>query len=475
MPLTAARPTPGGGGRARLRIADGPRRSRLRVALITLGCPKNLVDAEVMLALVHEAGHTLVATPADADVAVVNTCSFIAAALEESALVIDECLGLKESRALQAVVVTGCMPERLGPGLGRFGGRVDAVVGCSALDRLPEALEAVREGRRFVALAEKAFLYDHRTPRIIGTPSHLAFVKIAEGCDNRCAYCTIPSIRGPLQSRPADSIVAEVEELARGGVVEVNLIAEDTAAYGTDLASSEGLPALLRRLGAIGVPWVRLLYAHPAHVTEELLSVIAGEERVVPYIDVPIQHVSDRILQAMGRGIDGRGVRSILGRIRETVPGVSIRSSVIVGFPAETEGEFEELLELVRGGAVDYLGIFEFSPEPGTRAHEFAGRVSREVASRRARVLVETMEELSGERGGRRVGELVTVLADSQRSARTAGQAWESDGVVVWDEGVRRRPAPGTFVRAQVTGGIGFDLRAVPASTGEEKPLEGRE
>lgn len=438
----------------------------MKVAFITLGCPKNLVDAEVMLALVDGAGHTLVPDVEGADVAVVNTCSFIAAALEESAAVVEGCLALKQSGALRAVVVAGCMPERLGPGLGRLGSRVDAVVGCSALDRLPEALDAVREGRPFAALAEKAFLYDHRTPRIMGTPSHLAYVKIAEGCDNRCAYCTIPSIRGPLHSRPADSIVAEVEDLARSGVLEVNLIAEDTAAYGTDLASSEGLPALLRRLGSTGVPWIRLLYAHPVHVTEELLSVIAGEERVVAYIDVPIQHVSDRILRAMRRRINGRGVRSILRRIREVVPGASIRSTAMVGFPGETEQEFEELLALVAGGAIDYLGIFEFSPEAGTPAYDLAGRVPREVASERARVLTQTMEQLSAANARRRVGELTTVLVDSERSARTAGQAWESDGAVIWDDGAGSRPAPGAFVRARITGGTGFDLSAVPAGTG---------
>lgn len=441
----------------------------MRVAFITLGCPKNLVDAEVMIALLREAGHELVPEVPGADVAVVNTCSFIAAALDESASVIDECLELKADGALGAVVVAGCMPERLGRDLGRFGNLVDAVVGCSALDRLPEALGAVREGRRFAAFAETPFVYDHETPRILGTPSHLAYVKIAEGCDNRCAYCTIPSIRGPLQSRPSDSIVAETEELARSGVKEVNLIAQDTTAYGTDLAHSERLPALLRRLVTTGVPWIRLLYSHPAHVSDELLQVIAEEEQIVPYVDLPIQHVTDRILEAMGRGIDGGGVRTVLRRVRDTVPGVSIRSSVMVGFPGETDGEFEELLDLVAGGAIDHLGVFEFSPEAGTEAHGLPGRVPREVGSARARLLIETMEELSAARAQGREGELVIVLADSDRSARTRGQAWETDGVVVWDEGPHWRPGAGTFAVARITGGVGFDLTAVPLGTGAEE------
>lgn len=441
----------------------------MRVALITLGCPKNLVDAEVMLGLLERSGHSFVSDPRDADVAVVNTCSFISAALEESAAVIDECLELKGSGVLDAVVVTGCMPERLGPGLGRFATRVDAVVGCSALDRLPEALDAVRDGRRFTALSEKAFVYDHRSPRILGTPSHLAYVKIAEGCDNRCAYCTIPSIRGPLQSRPLHSIVLEVEGLARIGVKEVNLIAQDTAAYGTDLASSVSLAGLLRRLAGMGVPWIRLLYAHPAHVTEELLSVIAEEERVVPYLDLPIQHTSDRILRAMGRGIDGDGIRSLLARVRRTIPGVTLRSSVMVGFPGETEREFEELIDFLERGSIDHLGVFEFSPEPGTRAHDLPGSVPGDVSSTRARLIIEVMEELSARRGGERVGEEVTVLVDSERSGRTPGQAWETDGAVLWEAGTRHRPRPGSFVRARIAGAKGFDLTAepLPADAGE--------
>jgi ribosomal protein S12 methylthiotransferase len=438
----------------------------VKVAFITLGCPKNLVDAEVMIALVDAAGHALVPDVIGADVAVVNTCSFIAAALEESAAVIDECLELKARGDLGAVVVAGCMPERLGRDLGRFGSAVDGVVGCSAIDRLPDALAAVREGRRFAALGGPAFLYDHTTPRIRGTPSHLAYVKIAEGCDNRCAYCTIPSIRGRLRSRPPGSIVAEVEDLAGSGVREVSLIAQDTTAYGTDLARTAGLPALLRRLASTDVPWIRLLYSHPAHVSGELLSVIAEEEHVVPYVDLPIQHVTDRILRAMGRGIDGEGVRSVLALVRDRVPGVAIRSSVMVGFPGETDEEFEELLDLVAGGALDHLGVFEFSPEPGTEAHAFAPRVPREVASARARLLIETMEELSATRARRRVGELVTVLVDSDRAARTAGQAWDTDGAVLWEAGAASPPAAGTFARARITGGAGFDLRAEPESDG---------
>lgn len=438
----------------------------MKVAFITLGCPKNLVDAEVMIALLEAAGHTFVPEVADADVAVVNTCSFIAAALEESSAVIDECLDLKTRGCLEAVVVTGCMPERLGRGLGRFGDAVDAVVGCSGVDRVADALAAVAEGRPFAVVGGSAFLYDHTTPRVRGTPSHLAFVKIAEGCDNRCSYCTIPSIRGPLRSREADSIVAEVEDLTEDGVKEISLIAQDTTAYGTDLARNEGLPALLRRLARTGVPWIRLLYSHPGHVTDELLSVIAEEEHVVPYVDLPVQHVADRILRAMGRGTDGEEVRSVLARARERIHRVAIRSSVMVGFPGETDAEFEELFELVAAGAFDHLGVFEFSPERGTRAHALAPRVPRELASARAELLIQTMEDLTARRARDRVGETVTVLADSERTARTAGQAWETDGVVLWETRGAPTPEAGAFATARITGAAGFDLTAEPLAAG---------
>jgi ribosomal protein S12 methylthiotransferase len=222
------------------------------------------------------------------------------------------------------------------------------------------------------------------------------------------------------------------------------------------------LTGLLRRIAATGVPWIRVLYAHPAHVTRELLSAVAEEERVVPYLDLPIQHVSDRILAAMRRGIDGDGIRSLLARARRAVPGLAIRSSVMVGFPGETEEEYEELLDFVEGGAIDHLGVFEFSPEVGTRAHDLQGRVSSGVASTRARLLIEVAEELSARRGRARIGEEVTVLVDSERSARTEGQAWETDGAVLWEAGARGRPRPGSFARARISGAFGFDLTAEP-------------
>ena len=434
----------------------------MRIALITLGCPKNLVDAEVMLGLLDASGHELVSDPDGADVAIVNTCSFIAAAVDESRSVIEQCLELKRRGTLCAVVVAGCLPQRYGERTLELFPNVDGVVGCSAFQEMPEILTLVAQGERPFRVREPVFLYDDLSPRILGTPPHLAYVKIAEGCDNRCTYCTIPSIRGVQRSRDPLSILREARSLAAGGVRELNLIAQDTTAYGTDIASSIGLPELLSSLGACGAPWIRVLYTHPAHVTEELLAVMRAEPCIVPYLDIPVQHVSDGILRSMGRGSSGDDVKMLLERVRAGIPGVTIRSSAMVGFPGETEGEFDELLDFVRAGFVDYLGVFEFSPEPGTPAAALENEVDAATAGMRAKRIVAEMEILALARGMRAVGTEVVVLVDTHSSGRTAGQAWEMDGSVLLEKTEGCRPRPGEFWAARVTRASGFDLVAEP-------------
>jgi len=434
----------------------------MKVALITLGCPKNLVDAETMLGLLDEAGHRLVASPDGADVAIVNTCGFIAAAIEESAGVIAECLALKEAGRLGAVLVAGCLPQRFGGVHPAIPPGVDGVVGSASYGRIVEALESMRRGVPPAIIEEPADPHDEDAPRILGTPAHLAYVKIAEGCDNRCSYCTIPDIRGPLRSRPPDAIAREVSSLVAAGIKEINLIAQDTTAYGTDIAFGEGLAGLVDVLAETGAPWIRILYTHPAHVTRALLDVMANHPNVVPYIDVPVQHVADRILDAMGRRIDGAGVRALLAAIRETVEGVAIRSTIIAGFPGETEGEFLELLELVEEGAFDHLGIFEYSPEPGTPAAALPGPVDRDVARARAILLADAMENLTHAAGAALVGSTVRVLVDGGGPApagRTTRQAWETDGVVLLPGAAL---TVGEFADVEITEAAGFDLVGRP-------------
>ncbi len=441
----------------------------MRIALITLGCPKNLVDAEVMLGLLDEAGHTLVEDPRGADIAIVNTCSFISSAVEESKSVVEECVALKRDGLLGGVLVAGCLPQRYGDDTFEVLPGVDGVVGCSAFDRIVEAAEALAASPRVSIVEEPVRIYDHLSPRVLATPPHLAYVKISEGCDNRCRYCTIPSIRGALRSRDPDSVVEEARSLLDIGVREINLIAQDTTAYGTDIASYSLLPALITRLSRLGVPWIRLLYTHPARVTDELLSTMAKETGIVPYIDVPIQHVSDSVLAAMGRGIDGAGIRSLLERARRTVPGLTVRSSVMVGFPGEGEEEFEELLSFVKEGHIEHLGVFEFSPEPGTPAAGMRPEVPREVASARAKLLIETMEALAAARGRRLLGSRATVLVDVAADkvlGRTAGQAWEMDGHVVIEGPHADILREGEFAEVTFERAAGFDLvaRALPGT-----------
>ncbi len=443
----------------------------MKIAVITLGCPKNLVDTEVMLGLLANAGHEFAADAGDADIIIVSTCSFISAAVRESRAIVDECLELKNTGSVGHVIVAGCLPQRYETSTWEMFPGVDGVVGCSDFERIAEVVHDVANGRSVYAVGVPDALYDERSPRVLGTPGHIAYVKIADGCANCCSYCTIPSIRGALRSREPASVVREVTALAEAGVIEVNLIAQDTTAYGTDIAPDVTLPALLFALADIDIPWIRVLYTHPAHVTDALLRAMYETESVVPYLDMPIQHISDRVLAAMGRRTSGEQIRSLVQRAREALPGVSIRSSAIVGFPGETDEEFGELLSFIRDGNVDHLGVFEYSPEPGTPAFHLPGRVEASTASTRALLLVETMKELTEIRGQRMLGTETVVLVDSAGApcegraaiARTTGLAWEMDGTVLVKPDSSGRPEPGEFVRVKVVGATGFDLTAVLA------------
>jgi ribosomal protein S12 methylthiotransferase len=437
----------------------------MKIALITLGCPKNLVDAEVMLGILDRAGHTLVASPDGADLAIVNTCSFIAAAVEESTEVVAGCLDLKADGRLGHVIVAGCMPQRYGEGIYTMLPGVDGVVGCSDVASIGRAITAVERGERVTAVNEPLYLYDHSTPRVLGTPDHLAYVKIAEGCDNRCAYCMIPSIRGRLRSREPDSVLREVEDLVETGIREVNLIAQDTTAYGMDIAPHGLLPELLAGVDSVGAQWVRLLYTHPAHLTDAVIDSVASLDSVVPYLDIPIQHIADHLLTAMGRGTSGSFIRGLIERVRAAVPGIWIRSSVIVGLPGERERDFDELMEYVRSGPIDHLGVFEFSPEQGTRAAGLPDQVESGTASLRARALMDLTQSLATARGRTLADRELTVLVDSvdgtELTARHAGQAWELDGVIrMKTPGNVRR---GDFLPVRITGASGFDLDGVVA------------
>jgi len=428
---------------------------RARVHFRSLGCPKNQLDTEVMLGSLALDGFAIAEELEDADVAIVNTCSFIESAREESVQAILDVADWKDEGRLRAVLVTGCMPQRYGDELARELPEVDAFVGTSLYPRVPEILDAVLAGRSRGVYVEtgRTHLYDHATPRILLGPGHSAYVKTSEGCDRVCAFCAIPGIRGRFQSRDPDSLVRECAELAAGGVLEVNLVAQDQTSWGKDLPGRPKLAGLLRRLDAVdGLEWIRLLYVYPTAVSDELLEVLAGGRRVLPYVDVPLQHASYPVLRAMRRGVTADRQLRLVERLRAAIPGLTLRTTFLVGFPGETEEDFERLLDFVRACRFDRVGAFRYSDEEGTSAIDLPGKVPREVARDRHRRLLTLQRGIMAEKLGALVGSEQRLLVDRAGAhaaeARMASQAPEIDGGVV----LRGSAKAGELVRARVTG-----------------------
>ncbi len=439
----------------------------------SLGCPKNLLDTEVMLGSLATAGYALAEELEAADVAVVNTCSFIESAREESVQAILDVADLREEGALRALVVSGCLPQRYGAELAKELPEVDAFVGTSHYQEIASILDDALAGRGRGLYVEPGHthLYDHEAPRVLSGQGHSAYVKIAEGCDRVCAFCAIPGIRGRFQSRQLDSVLAEARQLAGAGVREINLVAQDSTAWGKDLGPiGEGggrprIAELLRGLDEVdGLDWVRLLYIYPTTVDDALLEVLATGKRVLPYVDMPLQHASDRLLQAMRRGTTAERQRRLVERVRETIPHATMRTTYIVGFPGETDADFEALLAWVRETAFDRVGVFRYSDEEGTAGFELGNKVPRELARERYRELTRVLAELMAERAETLVGNEQTALVDGPGPrefavARLASQAPEIDGVTFLRG--RARLEPGAMVRARITGvRDGVDLEA---------------
>ena len=445
-------------------ISVKPAELKARVHLRTLGCPKNQVDSEVMLGALALAGYGIAERLEDADLAVVNTCSFIQSAREESIDVILELADLRESGALRALVVTGCLPQRYGEELARELPEVDAFVGTGQFQNLPRILDDALAGRgRGVYVdAGRTHLYDDRTPRLLIGGRHSAYLKLAEGCDRVCAFCAIPSIRGRFQSRTLESLLAEARDLGREGVRELNVVSQDTCSWGKDLYGRPRLAELARALDRVeDVDWVRLLYLFPTAIGDELIDVLAGGTRLLPYVDVPLQHASDRMLRAMRRGTTAERQQRLVARLRERVPGVVIRTTFIVGFPGETDADFEALLEFVRESRFDRVGVFRYSDEEGTAAFALDGKVSRALARERHAALMELSTDLLRGRLAEQVGRRVRVLVDRAAALGPAlGRVWsqapEVDGLVL----LKGAASPGELVEARVTGVRDVDLEA---------------
>ncbi len=445
--------------------------SPLSVGFISLGCAKNLVDAQIMAGTLLEEGIVLAPAPEQADVIVVNTCAFIKDARDESSDAIRSACRLKAAGRCRAVVVAGCLPQRQREAVVERFPAVDAVIGVDALRRLGDVVRRLQRGesgiRELSGSPRRLFEPGRRLVVLSGGP--YAYMKIAEGCNHRCAFCAIPGIRGKYRSRPVARIVREAERLLEAGCRELNLVSQDTTAFGLDLPGKQRLPDLLRAIGRIGGKfWVRLLYGYPTRVTDELLDAMAETPVVCRYLDVPVQHADPGVLRAMRRADTVSAVESLPERVRRTLPGAALRTTCLLGHPGETEAAFDRLLRYVEKARFDHLGAFVFSPEEGTPAEALPGRPAADVAERRRGQLLERQLVIARENGQRRIGTRIEVLLERPAGdadtaawvARSAGQAPEVDGIVL----VRGAPATtkaGAFGRVRVTAAGDYDLDAV--------------
>ena len=455
-----------------------------RVLIASLGCPKNQIDAEVMAATLAAAGYALTERAEEAEIIVVNTCAFILPAKEES---IDEILRAALRKRDQDgnckyLVVTGCLPQRYGRLLEKELPEVDLFLGTAEFPRVDRHLARLIKGddrRARAAITKPDFLMDAATPRLPSTPSFSAYLKIAEGCDNRCTYCVIPDIRGCFRSRPGDDVLAEAETLARRGAKEIILIAQDTTAYGKDLKGMPGLAELLRPLGKLAdLRWIRILYSHPAGLDERLLQAMAQEEKVCPYIDLPIQHIDDELLAAMNRRAKSGRIREVIAAARAIIPGVALRTSLIVGFPGETPARFGRLLDFVREARFDHLGAFAYSREEGTPAAALPGQVGGRVKERRRALLMEEQAVISFEINQSLIGTLQEVLVegpgdipDYPFTGRCRRQAPDIDGITHILGGAGALTA-GEIVPCRIIAADTYDLyaEALLRSSEETKP-----
>ncbi len=434
-----------------------------KINIVSLGCARNLVDSEVMAGVLRQAEYEVVSEAAEADIVLVNTCSFIDAAKEESIDAILEVAKLKEEGRLRTLVVAGCLPQRYADDLARELPEVDLFIGTGEVPRIAEILKFHRPNKKRLYVGLPSYLYDHATPRLRATASHTAFVKVSEGCDHKCAFCIIPQLRGPHRSRAIDSVVDEATALARDGVKEINLIAQDLSAYGRDRRDGTTLYGLLRELDTVpGVEWIRLLYAYPNFLDDALLDLIRESRKICKYIDIPFQHASRRVLTRMRRGKSGSAVREAIAKLREAIPGITLRTSMIVGFPGETEEDFRELLDFVEKAEFERLGVFKYSTEEGTAAALMERQVSEDVKERRWQELMEIQAEISRKNNEALIGTISRVIVESfdagsgMHLGRTQAHAPEVDGAVyVTGKGDIR---PGDFVNVKITQAQDYDL-----------------
>ena len=434
-----------------------------KLHLVSLGCAKNLVDSEMMLGFLELDGYEVVEDPAEAELLLVNTCGFIQSAVTEA---VDEILLLadyKENDPTKKLVVTGCMVQRYGKELRQELPEVDLFVGIDDEERICELIAELEEGRGLVLTAPSRFIINSSVPRRLSTPPFRGYLKITEGCDNRCTYCMIPSIRGDLRSRSITDLVSEAQILAKGGMQELTLIAQDLTAYGDDLDSAANLVNLLKALLAdTDIPWLRLLYLYPVSTNIELLQLMAEQPGILPYLDIPFQHVSDSVLSKMSRRYSRQDLEQLVSQIRTYLPDCAIRTTMLVGFPGETEENFAELLDCLQRWQLDHVGVFPYEDEEGSVAVNFGDKVSTEEKQHRYQQVMELQAEISNNKLRQYVGRKETVLveglsreSDLLLEGRTRYQAPEIDGCVYINDGMAN---PGDIVKVEITGAHIYDL-----------------
>lgn len=438
----------------------------MKILFISLGCDKNLADSEEMLGLLTAGGHEITDDETQADAIVINTCCFIKDAKEESVETILEMAEYKKTGSCHALIVTGCMAQRYQKEIIEEVPEVDAVLGTTSYGDIVKALEEAVAGNHFEEFRDIDYLPDTGSKRVLTTGGHFGYLKIAEGCDKHCTYCIIPKLRGKFRSVPMERLIAQAEDMAEQGVKELILVAQETTVYGKDLYGKKSLHILLKKLCEIrGIRWIRILYCYPEEIYDELIETIRDEKKICHYLDIPIQHASDRILKRMGRRTSKQELIDIVGKLRREIPDIVLRTTLITGFPGEMEEDHEELKEFVDEMEFDRLGVFTYSPEENTPAAEMADQVPEEVKEERRDELMELQQEISYDRGQDRIGQELLVMIEGKVAdesayiGRTYGDAPKVDGYIFVQTG--ELLMTGDFAKVRVTGALEYDLIGV--------------
>ncbi|MBQ7822425.1 MAG: 30S ribosomal protein S12 methylthiotransferase RimO [Clostridia bacterium] len=436
----------------------------VKVGFVSLGCPKNQLDTEVMLKELYDEGFEIVSEETEADIIIINTCAFIESAKKEAIDNIIDIGWLKEHHTLKGIVVTGCLAERYRDSIFEELPEVDAILGVGSIHSICDAVRSVAKGEKFSRYEDKNNV-KLGGERIITTPEYTAYLKVAEGCDNRCTYCAIPGIRGGFRSRPMDEIIAEAKELSESGELkELCVIAQDTTRYGLDLYGSYALAQLLQRLcDETDIPWIRILYCYPDKITDELIDVIKKNDRIVKYLDIPIQHISDPVLKRMNRHGDSALIRSVFEKLRREIPGIVLRTTAIVGFPGETEEDFTALCEFVKEMKFEHFGAFTYSREEDTPAYDFEDQIDEQVKQDRFDIIMREQLDINADLNEKKIGQTVSVLCEDYDEVsqtyfgRSEADAPEIDGKVYFSA-KRGSIEPGQFVNVKIREVCDYDL-----------------